>query len=30
MGKLGQGYEKLSTFSEWLSNLDNNDFYNPY
>ena len=30
MGTLGSGYEKLSTFSEWLSNLDNNDFYNPY
>jgi len=30
MGNLGQGYEKLSTFSEWLDNLDNNNFYNPY
>ena len=28
MGTLGQGYEKLSTFSEWLDALDNNDFYN--
>lgn len=27
-GQLGQGYEKLSTFSEWLDNLDCNDFYN--
>lgn len=30
MGALGQGYEKLSTFSEWLDSLDINDFYNPY
>ena len=30
MGTLGQGYEKVSTFSEWLDSLDNNDFYNPY
>ena len=30
MGTLGQGYEKLSTFSEWLDQLDFNDFYNPY
>lgn len=28
-GALGQGFEKLSTFSEWLDNLDNNNFYNP-
>ena len=27
---LGQGYEKLSVFSEWLDQLDNNNFYNPY
>ena len=30
MGTLGQGYEKLSTFSEWLDGLDINDFFNPY
>ena len=30
MGTLGQGHEKVSTFSEWLDSLDNNDFYNPY
>ncbi|CDW71353.1 dna-dependent protein kinase catalytic subunit [Stylonychia lemnae] len=29
IGNLGQGYEKLSTFSEWLDSLDFNDFYNP-
>ncbi len=29
-GTLGQGYEKVSTFSEWLDSLDINDFYNPY
>ena len=28
MGSLGQGYDKLSTYSEWLDNLDCNDFYN--
>lgn len=27
--QLSQGHEKLSAFSEYLSNLDNNDFYNP-
>lgn len=26
--QLGQGDEKLSTFSEYLADLDNNDFYN--
>jgi DNA-dependent protein kinase catalytic subunit len=30
MGTLGQGYEKLSTFSEWLDAMDINDFFNPY
>ena len=30
VGTLGQGYEKLSTFSEWLDGLDINDFYNPF
>ena len=30
MGNLGQGYEKLSTFSEWLDNLDCNDFFNQH
>ena len=25
---LGQGYDKLSTYSEWLDMLDCNDFYN--
>jgi DNA-dependent protein kinase catalytic subunit len=29
MSALGTGREKLSLFSEWLNNLDNNDFYNP-
>lgn len=26
---LSQGYEKVSTFSEWLDQMDINDFYNP-
>ena len=30
MGSLGQGYEKVSTFSEWLDAMDINDFHNPY
>jgi DNA-dependent protein kinase catalytic subunit len=30
MGTLGQGYDKLSTYSEWLDALDCNDFYNMY
>mmetsp|Transcript_22461 Transcript_22461/g.21609 ORF Transcript_22461/g.21609 Transcript_22461/m.21609 type:complete len:101 (+) Transcript_22461:189-491(+) len=30
MGALGQGYDKLSTFSEWLNDLDCNDFYNHF
>jgi len=28
ISSLGQGYEKLATFSEWLDQLDCNDFYN--
>jgi DNA-dependent protein kinase catalytic subunit len=28
-GNLSQGYEKVSTFSEWLDQMDINDFYNP-
>ena len=28
-GNLGQGYEKLSAFSEWLDEMDCNDFYTP-
>ena len=27
--RLQPGYQKLSLFSEYLSGLDNNDFYNP-
>ena len=30
MSSLGQGYEKLSTFSDWLDSLDCNEFYNRY
>ena len=29
ISNLSKGNEKLSVFSEYLDNLDNNDFYNP-